>query len=166
MMKCATNMTIGMMRMSLDSSRRAKSCGPKTRASNDVLDKLHDLGSFKTLRTALDAANLTGALRGNGPFTLFAPTDEAFQKLPAGTVEALLKDIPKFKEVLTRHVVPGLLKPAEWMQSISVKTLEGQTIRIAVENGMVTVDEAKVILASIGATNGLIHVIDAVLVAK
>jgi uncharacterized surface protein with fasciclin (FAS1) repeats len=159
-------MTIGMMRMARASSRRAKSCGPKTRTTNDLVDQLHHLGQFNTLRTALDATDLTGALRGKGPFTLFAPTDEAFAKLPAGAVEALLKDTPKLKKILTRHVVAGLWKPEEWMQSISVKTLGGQPIRIAVEDGKVTVDDAKVTLGSIGATNGLIHVIDAVLAAK
>jgi uncharacterized surface protein with fasciclin (FAS1) repeats len=157
-------MTMGMMRMAGASNRRSRSC--KTRASNDLVDQLHDLGQFNTLRTALDAADLTGALRGDGPFTLFAPTDEAFAKLPAGTVEALLKDTPKVKKILTRHVVAGLWKPEEWMQTISMKTLEGQPIQIAVADGKVTVDDAKVVFASIGTTNGLIHVIDAVLVAK
>jgi len=166
MMKCASKMTMGMMRMAKGSSRRSKSCGPKARTANDLVDKLHEMGNFKTLRTALDTADLTGALRANGPFTLFAPTDEAFAKLPAGTVEALLKDIPKLKKILTGHVVPGILKPEEWMQTIAVKTLDGQPIRIAVEDGKVTVEDATVTHPSITATNGLVHVIDAVLVAK
>lgn len=166
MMKCASKMTIGMMRMAMGSGRRSKSCGSKTRVANDLIDKLNELGNFKTLRTALDAADLSGSLRGNGPFTLFAATDEAFQKLPTGTVEAFLKDIPKLKKILTRHVVAGLWKPETWMQTISVKTLEGQPIRIAVEDGKVTVEDAQVTQANIVAINGLIHVINAVLVAK
>jgi uncharacterized surface protein with fasciclin (FAS1) repeats len=165
-MKCASKMTMSMMRMARASSRRSKSCGPMARTASDLIDKLHEMGNFKSLRTALDAADLTGALRGTGPFTLFAPTDKAFAKLPAGTVEALLKDIPKLKKILPRHVVAGLWKPEEWMQTISVKTLDGQPIRIAVEDGNVTVEDASVTHASITAANGLIHVIDAVLVVK
>jgi uncharacterized surface protein with fasciclin (FAS1) repeats len=162
MMKCASKMTMGMMRMATG-KKAWKSCGQKVRKQDDVIDTLHELGNFKTLRAALDATALTSALRAEGPYTLFAPTDEAFAKLPAGAMEELLKDIPKLKKILSRHVVAGLLKPEGWMETISVKTIEGEPLRIAFSEEKMTVGQAEVKFTNISAVNGLIHVIDAVL---
>ena len=161
-MKCASKMTMGMMRMAAG-KKAWKSCGPKARKQDDLIDTLHELGNFKTLRTALNATDLTGALRAKGPYTLFAPTDEAFAKLPAGAMEELLKDIPKLKKILSRHVVVGLLKPEGWMETISVKAIEGEPLRIVFSEDKMTVDQAEVKFTNISAANGLIHVIDAVL---
>jgi len=118
--------------------------------------------SFNTLVTAVKAAGLVETLSGTGPFTVFAPNDEAFAKLPKGTVEALLKDIPKLKRVLTYHVVAGNVPAAEASKLTSAKTLEGQSVGITSNNG-VKVNDAKVIKADITCDNGVIHVIDTVL---
>lgn len=119
-------------------------------------------GAFKTLVTAVKAAGLVETLSEPGPFTVFAPNDEAFAKLPKGTVEALLKDVPKLKQLLTYHVVAGKLMAAEVSKHPSAKTLEGQSVGIATNNG-VKINDAKVIKADIACDNGVIHVIDTVL---
>ena len=122
-------------------------------------------GQFKTLVAAVKAAGLVKTLNGKGPFTVFAPTDEAFAKLPAGTVENLLK--PENKEklvaVLTYHVLPGKLM-AEDLTTTNAKTLNGKELAIKVDAGKVTVGGANVIKTDIEASNGVIHVIDAVLI--
>ena len=123
-------------------------------------------GSFGTLVTAVKAAGLVETLSGPGPFTVFAPTDDAFAKLPAGTIDALLKDIPKLKAVLTYHVVGGKTMAADVVKLSSAKTVNGQSVAIKVEGGTVLVDKAKVIKTDIVCTNGVIHVIDAVILPK
>jgi uncharacterized surface protein with fasciclin (FAS1) repeats len=123
-------------------------------------------GSFGTLVTAVKAAGLVETLSGPGPFTVFAPTDDAFAKLPAGTIDALLKDIPKLKAVLTYHVVAGKVMAADVVKLSSAKTVNGQSVTIKVEGGTVMVDNAKVIKTDIVCTNGVIHVIDAVILPK
>ena len=121
--------------------------------------------SFKTLVEAVKAANLVDTLSGPGPFTVFAPTDEAFAKLPAGTVEGLLKDIPKLKSVLTYHVLPGKVMSSDISKMRSAKTVQGQSVSIDTSDG-VKVDNAKVVKADIEADNGIIHVIDSVILPK
>ena len=141
----------------------------KSVASNDVIETAVAAGQFKTLAAALEAAELIDALKGNGPFTVFAPTDEAFAKLPAGTVETLLKpeNKEKLKAVLLYHVVPGNVTAAQVtkLNGQSVKTLQGSSIKVKTSHG-VRVDNAKVIQTDIKASNGVIHVIDTVLMPK
>jgi uncharacterized surface protein with fasciclin (FAS1) repeats len=133
---------------------------PKT-----IVDVAVEAGSFKTLVAALKAADLVGTLQGKGPFTVFAPTDEAFAKLPAGTVDALLKDPKKLAAILTYHVVSGEVKAADLIKAggATPQTLEGQALDIQVRNGKVYVNGAQVTAADVAATNGVIHVIDTVL---
>lgn len=122
-------------------------------------------GTFKTLVTAVKAAGLADTLSGPGPFTVLAPTDEAFAKLPAGTVEGLLKDIPKLTAVLTYHVIPGKLMAADVIKLASAKTVQGQSVTIASING-VKVNGANVVKTDIETDNGVIHVIDSVILPK
>lgn len=119
--------------------------------------------TFKTLVEAVKAAGLVETLSGQGPFTVFAPDDDAFTKLPAGTVDSLLKDIPKLKDILTYHVVAGKIMAADVVGITSVKTVQGKELSIDVKDG-VKVNESKVIKADIEASNGVIHVIDSVLI--
>ena len=126
-------------------------------------------GQFKTLAAALEAAGLIDALTGKGPFTVFAPTDEAFAKLPAGTVESLLKpeNKEKLKSILLYHVVPGNVTAKQVMKlnGRTVKTLGGESVKVSTIHG-VTVDDARVTKTDIQASNGVIHVIDTVLMPK
>lgn len=129
-----------------------------------VVDVAVENGSFTTLVTALKAADLVGALQGKGPFTVFAPTDAAFAKLPAGTLDALLKDKKKLASILTYHVVSGKVLAADVIKGggAKPKTLNGQALDIKVREGKVYVNGAQVTTADIQASNGVIHVIDAV----
>ena len=129
---------------------------------DDLLDVAHKAGAFKTLSTAVHAAGLADALRGPGPFTVFAPTDEAFAKLPEGTVASLLKEPDKLKAVLTYHVVSGELKAKDVVKLTEATTLQGQKLDIDTSSG-VKVNDAKVIQTDVVAANGVIHVIDTVL---
>ena len=122
-------------------------------------------GSFKTLVTAVKAAGLVETLSGKGPFTVFAPTDDAFAKLPAGTVEGLLKDIPKLKSVLTYHVVAGKVTAVDVMKLATAKTVQGQNVSIDTKAG-VKIEGANVVKADVMADNGVIHVIDKVILPK
>jgi uncharacterized surface protein with fasciclin (FAS1) repeats len=128
----------------------------------DIVDTAVAAGSCSTLAAALQAADLVDALRGTGPFTVFAPADAAFTKLPAGTVDGLLKDIPKLKSVLTYHVVPGKYLSSDLKATTHLTTLQGQTVTIDPTNG-VRVNSAKVVQADIECANGVIHVIDSVI---
>ena len=134
----------------------------------DIVDTAVAAGSFKTLAKALQAADLVETLKGAGPFTVFAPTDEAFAKLPAGTLEALLKpeNKPKLQRILTAHVVAGRIMAADVVKTSSAKAVSGDTLTIASRDGGVTVDGAKVVKTDITATNGVIHVIDSVILPK
>ncbi|MEH1896711.1 MAG: fasciclin domain-containing protein [Nostoc sp.] len=129
----------------------------------NIIDTATNNGSFKTLVAAIQAAGLEGTLNGNGPFTVFAPTDEAFNKLPEGTVDALLKDIPKLKKILTYHVVSGKVLAADVAKLKTAKTVEGSDVKIDASNG-VKINDAKVATADVAADNGVIHVIDTVLI--
>ena len=144
--------------------------GPATGAdqpAKDIVDTAVAAGSFTTLAKALTAADLVGTLKGAGPFTVFAPTDEAFAKLPAGTVENLLKPENKamLRRVLTYHVVPGTVMAADVVKMSSAKTIQGQSVTIDTRGG-VKVDNANVVKTDILATNGVIHVIDAVILPQ
>ncbi len=119
-------------------------------------------GSFKTLVAAVKAAGLTETLSGPGPFTVFAPNDEAFAKLPEGAVDGLLKDIPKLRRLLAYHVVASKVLSADVMKLSSAKTVQGQNVAITFNKG-VKVNDAKVIKTDIACDNGVIHVIDTVL---
>ena len=131
----------------------------------DIVETAVSAGSFNTLATALKAAGLVDTLKGDGPFTVFAPTDAAFAKLPDGTVENLLK--PENKDqlvsVLTYHVVSGKVKAKEVVKLDSADTVQGSSVSIKVKDGTVYVDDAKVVKTDIKASNGVIHVIDSVL---
>ena len=137
----------------------------KAKASKDVVDTAVAAGSFKTLAAALKAAGLVDTLKGEGPFTVFAPTDAAFAKLPAGTVEGLLKpeNKEKLKAVLTYHVVPGKAMAKDLKDGQAVKTVNGEELSVKIDGSDVTVGNAKVAKADVAASNGVIHVIDSVL---
>jgi uncharacterized surface protein with fasciclin (FAS1) repeats len=136
--------------------------------SKDIVDTAISAGSFKTLTTALEAAGLVETLKGKGPFTVFAPTDAAFAKLPEGTLKSLLMPANKQKltAILTYHVVAGNVKAADVIKLSSAKTLNGQSVTIKVVGGKVLINGATVVKADIAATNGTIHVIDTVLMPK
>ena len=132
--------------------------------AKDIVETAVAAGSFKTLATALQAAGLVDTLKGTGPFTVFAPTDAAFAKIPKADLDALLKDKAKLTSVLTYHVVPGKVMAMD-VKAGSVKTVQGSDITLGTTGG-VTVNNAKVLSADVGASNGVIHVIDTVLMPK
>jgi transforming growth factor-beta-induced protein len=129
----------------------------------DIVDIAVNDGRFSTLVTALQAAELVDTLKGEGPFTVFAPTDDAFAALPEGTLDGLLADIPALTNVLLYHVVPGQVRAADVVNLESADTVEGEAISITVQDGNVMVNNANVIITDIGGKNGVIHVIDAVI---
>src|SRR4051812_21780343 len=137
-------------------------------AKKDIVDTAVAAGDFKTLATALQAAGLVDTLKGPGPFTVFAPTDEAFAKLPAGTVEELLK--PENKEklvaILTYHVVPGKVTAKDVMKLHEATTVNGKDVKIMADGGKVMVDNANVVKTDIACSNGVIHVIDSVILPQ
>ena len=136
--------------------------------TKDIVDTAVAAGSFKTLAAALTAADLVATLKGAGPFTVFAPTDEAFAKLPAGTLDNLLRPENRatLRRILTYHVVAGKVMAADVMKMRSAKTVNGDSLAIATHNGGVMADNARVVKTDIAATNGVIHVIDAVMIPK
>ena len=140
--------------------------GSAARAGNqDIVDTAVDAGQLKTLATALKAADLVDTLKGPGPFTVFAPTDEAFAKLPAGTLENLLKPENKAKlaAILTYHVVPGAVKAEQVTKLDEAKTVNGAMAKVSTRDGKVMINDAIVVRADIAASNGVIHVIDKVI---
>lgn len=146
----------------------ASDYGDKPKATKDIVDTAVAAGSFGTLAAALKAAGLVETLKGKGPFTVFAPTDAAFAKLPAGTVENLLKPENKAQltKILTYHVVAGSVKAADVVKLKEAKTVQGQSVKITVKDGKVSVDGATVTATDIAASNGVIHVIDSVMMPK
>ena len=132
--------------------------------AKDIVDTAVAAGSFKTLATALQAAGLVDTLKGKGPFTVFAPTDEAFAKVPKADLDALLKDKAKLTAVLTYHVVPGKVMAAD-VKAGKVKTVQGSELTVSTTGG-VKVDAANVVKTDIAASNGVIHVIDRVIMPK
>ena len=143
---------------------QATSCNDK----KDIVDTAVGAGSFNTLVAAVKAADLVDTLKGTGPFTVFAPTDAAFAKLPAGTLDDLLKpeNKAKLQAILTYHVVPGKVMAADVVKLKSAKTVQGQELTIKVTGTTVTVDNAKVVKTDIACSNGVIHVIDTVVLPK
>lgn len=141
---------------------------PARAQEKDIVDTAVAAGSFKTLAAALQAAGLVETLKGAGPFTVFAPTDEAFAKLPAGTVENLLKpeNKEKLKAVLTYHVVAGKVTAAQVTKLKSAKTVQGSEAKVMVNGGKVMIDNANVVKTDIMAKNGVIHVIDTVIMPR
>ena len=132
--------------------------------AKDIVDTAIAAGSFKTLVTAVQAAGLVDTLKGPGPFTVFAPTDEAFAKIPKADLDALLADKAKLTAVLTYHVVPGKVMAAD-VKAGKVKTVQGQELTVSTSMG-VMVDQSKVIATDVAASNGVIHVIDTVVMPK
>jgi uncharacterized surface protein with fasciclin (FAS1) repeats len=137
--------------------------GGVLQASADIVDIAVSDGRFTTLVAAVTAADLVDTLKSDGPFTVFAPTDDAFNKLPDGTIEALLNDIPALTDILLYHVVPGKVLAADVVNLNSASTALGKDVTIRVESGNVFVNDAQVVITDIEATNGVIHVIDAVI---
>jgi uncharacterized surface protein with fasciclin (FAS1) repeats len=132
----------------------------------DIVDTAVAAGSFNTLAKALTEAGLVDTLKGKGPFTVFAPTDDAFAKLPRGTLDALLKDKKKLTAILTYHVVAGKVTAADAAKLTTARTVNGQSIKISAKHGVVMINDAKVTQADIETANGVIHVIDTVLLPK
>ena len=131
-------------------------------AEKDIVDTAKSAGSFNTLVTAIQKAGLVETLKGKGPFTVFAPTDEAFAKIPKAQLNALLADKARLTKVLTYHVVAGRIMAAD-VKAGSAKTVEGDNLTISTDNGGVQVDKANVVKTDIAASNGVIHVIDSVM---
>lgn len=153
--------TLAMLMLQL--SANAGSMGKK-----DIIDTAVAAGNFKTLGAALQAAGLVDTLKGTGPFTVFAPTDEAFAKLPAGTVDDLLKpeNHDKLVAILTYHVVPGKVMSKDVVKLHEAKTVNGKDVKIMTEGGKVMVDNANIVKADIACSNGVIHVIDSVILPQ
>ena len=143
----------------------AVSAASVSAAEMDIVDTAVEAGQFETLAAALGAAGLVDTLKGEGPFTVFAPTDDAFAKLPEGTVDNLLK--PENKDqltaILTYHVVPGSVMAADVVKLSEAETVNGKKVNIKTEGDSVMINDAKVVSADVAASNGVIHVIDAVI---
>jgi uncharacterized surface protein with fasciclin (FAS1) repeats len=139
---------------------RAKDMEPE---SKSIVEIAVEDGRFGTLVAALEAADLVGTLEGEGPFTVFAPTDDAFAMLPDGTVDALLNDVPTLQSILLYHVVPGNVMASDVVNLSSADTASGLEVSISVKDGAVMINDAQVIITDIVASNGVIHVIDRVI---
>jgi len=139
---------------------------PASAQSQDIVDIAAADDRFETLVAAVTAADLVDTLKGEGPFTVFAPTDDAFAALPEGTVDALLNDIPALTDLLLYHVVPGKVMAADVVNLTSADTAQGQPVQISVQDGKVFINGAEVIITDIEASNGVIHVIDAVILPE
>jgi uncharacterized surface protein with fasciclin (FAS1) repeats len=140
--------------------------GDTAMATKDIVDTAVAAGNFKTLTALLTSAGLVDTLKGAGPFTVFAPTDEAFAKVPAATLKKLQADPALLKKVLLYHVVAGKVLAADVVKMHSAKTVQGGSVKISVAKGKVKINQAHVISADVVASNGVIHVIDAVLMPK
>jgi uncharacterized surface protein with fasciclin (FAS1) repeats len=159
-------MSLGNIRWAAAALVVVLASGPDVRAEEadkDIVETAKAAGSFNTLLTAATEAGLVDTLKGDGPFTVFAPTDEAFAKVPEETLNALLRDRAKLKEVLLYHVVQGKVMAADAVKLDSAKTVQGQPIMIKAQGGKVMINNAQVTPADIKASNGVIHVINSVL---
>jgi uncharacterized surface protein with fasciclin (FAS1) repeats len=145
---------------------QATKTAPAPQKTGNIVEVAVAAGSFKTLAAALTAAGLVETLQGPGPFTVFAPTDDAFAKIPKATLDALLADKARLTAVLAYHVVPGAVKAADVVKLTSAKTVNGQSVSIKMQGGIVHVDNAKVTATDIAASNGVIHVIDTVIMPR
>ncbi len=161
MKRIALAVSLALLTVTLGAA--ASSMGKK-----DIVDTAVAAGDFKTLAAALQAAGLVDTLKGPGPFTVFAPTDEAFAKLPAGTVENLLKpeNHDKLVAILTYHVIPGRIMAKDVVKLHEAKTVNGKDVTIMVDGGKVMVDNANVVKTDIACSNGVIHVIDSVILPQ
>jgi len=148
-----------------DTTQKLLSKDSRKYQMHDIIDTAVAAGTFKTLAAAVTAAGLVDTLKGAGPFTVFAPSDDAFAKLPAGKVESLLKDIPKLTAILTYHVVAGKVMATDvmTMDGKTAATVNGALLKISTTNGVKLNGEVNVVATDIACTNGVIHVIDAVL---
>jgi uncharacterized surface protein with fasciclin (FAS1) repeats len=144
----------------------ASMASAKPAAKPNIVQTAVAAGQFKTLVKLVKQAGLAGTLQGKGPFTVFAPTDAAFAKVPKSTLAALAKDKAKLRAVLLYHVAKGKLTAAKVLKLRSIKTLNGQSLKVRVNHGTVTIGGARVIKADIGASNGVIHVINQVLIPR
>src|SRR5918997_5326650 len=142
-------------------AQEAQGYAPSSEATADIIETAKAAGSFNTLAAAIEAAGLTETLKGEGPFTVFAPTDEAFAKLPEGTVETLLQDKEKLATILKYHVVAGEVSSSDAMKISEAQTVAEKSLPISTSGGKVMVKNATVTKADIQASNGVIHVIDA-----
>ena len=157
---------VGALRLALgDCPRRAMASATRA-AKPNIVQTAVAAGQFKTLVKLVKQAGLAGTLQGKGPFTVFAPTDAAFAKVPKATLAALAKDKAKLRAVLLYHVAKGKLTAAKVVKLRSIKTLNGQSLKVRVNHGTVTIGGARVIKADIGASNGVIHVINQVLIPR
>jgi uncharacterized surface protein with fasciclin (FAS1) repeats len=136
---------------------------PLSAQTGDIVDVASEAGVFSTLLTAATAAGLVDVLRSEGPFTVFAPTDEAFAKLPAGTIEALLADTDALRAILLYHVVPGAVTSEQVVTLTSATTAEGRDISIVVQDGTVLINGVTVVTVDVAASNGIIHIVDGVI---
>ena len=158
------NLILGVILALAATPALAGSCGSHaTAASNNIVETAVSAGSFDTLVAAVQAADLAEVLAGDGPYTVFAPTDEAFAKLPAGTVEALLANPDQLREILLYHVVPGKVTASQVVGLSSATTAQGSDIAIRVADGSVMINDALVTATDIETSNGVIHVIDTVI---
>ena len=162
MYKLTQAMTVGLFTLALSMFAAAGHHGMK----KDIVDTAVAAGDFNTLVTAVKAAGLVETLKGEGPFTVFAPTDAAFAKVPTDTLNALLADKAALANVLTYHVVAGKVMAADVVKLTSAETVQGQAVSVEVKDGKVYVDGAQVVTTDIKASNGVIHVIDAVILPK
>lgn len=166
--KIAGMMALGLLTITAQGQAQYMSSTNGSADENDIVATAIAAGSFETLVTAVKAAGLVETLRGEGPFTVFAPTDDAFAKLPAGTVEELVKpeNRAKLQAILKYHVVPGRLMAKDVVSSKYLTTVQGQQIRVSLKDGSAYVDAAKVVKTDIATSNGIIHVIDAVILPE
>jgi uncharacterized surface protein with fasciclin (FAS1) repeats len=148
--------------MSLFALSAHAQCPPKA----DLVETAISAGQFNTLVAAVDAAGLVPTLKGPGPFTVLAPTDAAFAKLPAGTIDALLADIPTLTKILTYHVIPGEFSAKNLAKLGKVMTVQGQEVEITVRGGKLFLNDSEVVMSNIKTSNGIIQVIDTVLLPK
>ena len=162
MYKITQAMTIGLFTLAISMFAAAGHHGMK----KDIVDTAVAAGDFNTLVTAVKAAGLVATLKGEGPFTVFAPTDAAFAKVPTDTLNALLADKAALANVLTYHVVAGKVMAADVVKLTSAETVQGQAVSIEVKDGKVYIDGTQVVTTDIEASNGVIHVIDAVILPK
>ena len=162
MYKITQAMTVGLFTLALSMFAAAGHHGMK----KDIVDTAVAAGDFNTLVTAVKAAGLVETLKGEGPFTVFAPTDAAFAKVPTDTLNALLADKAALANVLTYHVVAGKVMAADVVKLTSAVTVQGQAVSIEVKDGKVYVNGAQVVTTDIKASNGVVHVIDAVILPK
>lgn len=161
-------MTLSLCLAALVGCAIAEPAAKPAAVKKDIVDTAVGAGSFNTLVAAVKAAELVDTLKSEGPFTVFAPTDAAFAKLPAGTVESLVKPENKAKltAILTYHVVPGKLMAADVVKMKEIKTVQGQSLKVEVKDGKAYVDGALIAATDVGASNGVIHVIDSVVLPK